>query len=48
MSQFETPEPHLQITFYHRLMEVRETHLLNALLSKARISREGITLYERH
>jgi hypothetical protein len=29
----EIPEPNLQLTFYHRLIEVRETYLLDALLS---------------
>lgn len=33
MSPFEVPEPHLQLTFYHRLIEIRETYLLDALLS---------------
>jgi len=33
VSPFEVPEPNLQLTFYHRLIEVRETYLLDALLS---------------
>jgi len=33
VSPFEVPEPHLQLTFYHRLLEIRETYLLDALLS---------------
>jgi len=33
VSPFEVPEPHLQLTFYLRLMEIRETYLLDALLS---------------
>jgi hypothetical protein len=33
VSPFEVPEPNLQLTFYHRLIEIRETYLLDALLS---------------
>jgi len=33
VNPFEVPEPNLQLTFYHRLIEVRETYLLDALLS---------------
>ena len=33
MSQFKIPKPDLQITFYHRLREIRKTYLLDALLS---------------
>jgi hypothetical protein len=33
VSPFKVPEPNLQLTFYHRLIEVRETYLLDALLS---------------
>jgi hypothetical protein len=33
MTQFEAPPPDLQITFYHRLVEVRKTLLLDALLA---------------
>lgn len=33
MSQFKIPKPDLQITFFHRLKEIRKTFLLNALLS---------------
>lgn len=33
MSSLTVPEPNLQLTFYHRLIEVRETYLLEALLS---------------
>ncbi len=32
MSQFKIPKPDLQITFYHRLREIRKTYLLDALL----------------
>jgi hypothetical protein len=33
MKKFRVPEPDLQITFFHRLQEIRNTYLLNALLS---------------
>jgi hypothetical protein len=33
VSPFKVPEPNLQLTFYHWLIEVRETYLLDALLS---------------
>jgi len=33
VSPFEIPEPHLQISFYHRLTELRQTYLLDALLT---------------
>jgi hypothetical protein len=33
VNPFKVPEPNLQLTFYHRLIEVRETYLLDALLS---------------
>ena len=33
MKEFRVPEPDLQITFFHRLQEIRNTYLLNALLS---------------
>jgi hypothetical protein len=33
MKKFRVPEPDLQITFFHRLQEIRSTYLLNALLS---------------
>jgi hypothetical protein len=33
MSRFKIPEPDLQVTFFHRLREIRETYLLEALLS---------------
>jgi len=33
MSQFKIPKPDLQITFYHRLVEIRKAYLLDALLS---------------
>lgn len=33
MSQFKIPKPDLQITFFHRLKEIRKTFLLDALLS---------------
>lgn len=33
MSAFKIPEPDLQIEFYHRLQKIRETYLLDALLS---------------
>jgi len=33
MSLFKIPKPDLQITFFHRLKEVRKTYLLDALLS---------------
>jgi hypothetical protein len=32
VSKLKTPEPDLQISFYHRLQEIRRTHLLDALL----------------
>ena len=33
MTIFKIPEPDLQISFYHRLQEIRHTHLMDALLS---------------
>jgi len=33
MKKFRVPEQDLQITFFHRLQEIRNTYLLNALLS---------------
>lgn len=33
MSQFKIHKPDLQITFYHRLVEIRKAYLLDALLS---------------
>lgn len=33
MSTFKIPEPDLQVEFYHRLERIRETYLLDALLS---------------
>jgi hypothetical protein len=33
MSQFKIPKPDLQITFFHRLKEIRKTYLLDSLLS---------------
>ena len=33
MSEFTVPQPDLQITFYHRLQDVRQTYLLEALLA---------------
>jgi hypothetical protein len=33
VSKLKAPIPDLQITFYHRLNEIRKTHLLDALLS---------------
>lgn len=33
MSRFKIPQPDLQVEFYHRLARIRETYLLNALLS---------------
>lgn len=33
MSNLKIPEPDLQISFYHRLQEIRRTHLLDALLA---------------
>nr|VFJ58432.1 MAG: hypothetical protein BECKFW1821A_GA0114235_10825 [Candidatus Kentron sp. FW]VFJ63050.1 MAG: hypothetical protein BECKFW1821B_GA0114236_10796 [Candidatus Kentron sp. FW] len=30
MTGFKTPEPYLQIVFYHRLQEIRGTYLLDA------------------
>ena len=33
MSRFKVPEPDLQIEFYHRLEKIRQTYLLEALLS---------------
>lgn len=33
MSQFKILKPDLQITFFHRLKEIRKTYLLDALLS---------------
>jgi hypothetical protein len=33
MKRLKVPEPDLQITFFHRLQEIRHTYLLNALLS---------------
>ena len=33
MSKLKIPEPDLQISFYHRLQEIRRTHLLDALLA---------------
>lgn len=33
MSQFKIPKPDLQITFFHRLNEIRKAYLLDALLS---------------
>jgi len=33
MSPFKIPKPDLQITFFHRLKEIRKTYLLDALLS---------------
>ncbi len=50
MSEFRVPEPDLQITFYHRLQDVRRTYLLEALLSTVanleivRIDRELVEL----
>ena len=32
MTSFKTPEPDLQIAFYSRLMEIRKTYLVEALL----------------
>ena len=32
MTNFKTPTPDLQIAFYHRLMEIRKTYLVEALL----------------
>ena len=33
VSEFTVPQPNLQITFYHRLQDVRQTYLLEALLA---------------
>jgi hypothetical protein len=33
VSKLKIPEPDLQISFYHRLQEIRRTHLLDALLA---------------
>lgn len=33
MSIFKIPDPDLQIEFYHRLEKIRESYLLDALLS---------------
>jgi hypothetical protein len=33
MNQFKIPKPDLQVTFFHRLTEIRKTYLLDALLS---------------
>lgn len=33
MSKLKIPEPDLQIGFYHRLQEIRRTHLIDALLA---------------
>jgi XcyI restriction endonuclease len=33
MIQFKIPKPELQITFFHRLKEIRETYLIDSLLS---------------
>jgi len=33
MSQFKIPRPDLQITFFHRLKDIRKTYLLDSLLS---------------
>jgi hypothetical protein len=33
MIQFKIPKPDLQITFFHRLKEIRETYLIDSLLS---------------
>ena len=33
MSKLKIPEPDLQISFYHRLQEIRRIHLLDALLA---------------
>ena len=33
MKKFKVPEPDLQISFFHRLQEIRQTSLLSALLS---------------
>lgn len=53
MSKFKIPEPDLQITFYYRLQEIRETHLLDALLATVKelditeVDRELSTLAAR-
>lgn len=45
MSKLKVPEPDLQITFYHRLQEIRQVCLLDALLST--VSRLKITKIDR-
>lgn len=45
MKKLKVPEPDLQITFFHRLQEIRQTYLLSALLST--VSRLEITKIDR-
>ena len=45
MKKLKVPEPDLQITFFHRLQEIRHTYLLSALLST--ISRLEIAEIDR-